>query len=675
MEEILNRYYENGAKKLHRVVDCILLKFGGIADKDYDDFYSIANEVFADALKRYDNTQSFDGFLYACLFHKIKTEITTRNRYKRLADRNAVSIDAPVGDEEDSVLADFLCSSFDIDTELEERGGVYQDEKVEKYLGRLSEIQRQIIEMKMAEIPVSEIKEKLGLTVKQYENHMKQIKAYENTKILFRDSKRERVWEREGEKTVEATVTTTSEKTKNTSYAISAISKKLKKHQLRDDHILQRSSGQWNNLYKSELISDILQGKALTQIIISEEIKNGITMYWLIDGKQRCTNIDDFLNDGFAVSKNVQSCHIPYQTSKKDKDGNDILNEDGFPIPENKVFDIRNKKFSQLPEELQDKFLEYQIPVMLNLNCTKKEIAYDIARFNRCKPMNIAQNGWTGLEEDFAEFVDNILKMNFFKEDSEISAYRESNNKSGMMRRMIVESITAIHYLDNFNKDFRKMCECLSEKANDSVFIEFYSLVERISVISNKNIADVFNIKDSFLWFALFDRFTRLGIEDDRFTDFIMSFKSNLRRKPVNGMTYDELNRKSTKDKSIIIKKLNHLEILMHLYFDMNKAENEEADVLEFLKENVNPAITAEDAEQYEEVLEELTLYVDNSSVLLDKRNRASLTALVAYSFQYDIDLDNWIIAFFKKNHTYLKNQQENYAYMKNDLSKFVVCT
>ena len=139
------------------------------------------------------------------------------------------------------------------------------------------------------------------------------------------------------------TMTTTSEKTKNTSYAISAISKKLSRHQLRDNHVLQRSSGQWNNYYKSELIADILQGKALTQIIISEEIKDGITMYWLIDGKQRCTNIEHYLKDGFAISKNVQRYEIEYQTFKKDKNGKEVLNKDGFPIPEQKIFDIRNK--------------------------------------------------------------------------------------------------------------------------------------------------------------------------------------------------------------------------------------------------------------------------------------------------------------------------------------------
>lgn len=541
MEELLNAYYENNAQKLRKMVDKILANFGGLCHKDYQDFYSIANEVFTKALFQYDKKRPFDGFLYSCLCNKIKSEITARNRQKRKgADKDnpvdLISMDTPVDAYDLCVIGDLIPSDFTIEAALPKELGGFGDQRIEEYLRHLSKVQRQILEMKMDDMPVSVIREKLGLTGKQYDRHMMAIRAYENTRYLFRDADNAGNFTKEETTEMEGIMTTTSEKTKNTSYAVSAISKKLSRHQLRDNHVLQRSSGQWNNYYKSELIADILQGKSLTQIIISEEIKDGITMYWLIDGKQRCTNIDNYLHDG-------------------------------FPIPEQKVFDIRNKKFSQLPEELRDQFLEYQIPAMLNLNCSKKEIAYDIARFNRCRPMTVAQNGWTGLDEDFAQLVDNILKMDFFQADSGISAYRESNLKSGMMRRMIVESVMAINYLDSYNKDFRKMCEYLSKEANDAVFTDFYSLIERLGSISDKRIADIFNIKDSFLWFALFDRFTKLDIEDKKFVDFVIQFKGKLHSKAVRGISFDQLNEKSTKDKSIVIGKLNCLETLMKNYF------------------------------------------------------------------------------------------------------------
>ena len=36
---ILDSYYADNAKKLHKVVDRILSKFGGLSNKDTDDFY------------------------------------------------------------------------------------------------------------------------------------------------------------------------------------------------------------------------------------------------------------------------------------------------------------------------------------------------------------------------------------------------------------------------------------------------------------------------------------------------------------------------------------------------------------------------------------------------------------------------------------------------------------
>ncbi|MDE6737702.1 MAG: hypothetical protein K2K07_01220, partial [Lachnospiraceae bacterium] len=110
---ILDSYYADNAKKLHKVVDRILSKFGGLSNKDTDDFYSLANEVFAEIMTRYDYEQSFDGFLYSCLVNKIKTEMTRRNREKRKADRMSVSLDGTNENEEECSLLDIIPSDFD----------------------------------------------------------------------------------------------------------------------------------------------------------------------------------------------------------------------------------------------------------------------------------------------------------------------------------------------------------------------------------------------------------------------------------------------------------------------------------------------------------------------------------------------------------------------------------
>ena len=114
MERILKYYYTNNAAKLHDMVDKILSKFGGLSDKDMDDFYSLANEVFVDAMRRYHDGLSFDVFLYSCLQNRVKAEMTKRNREKRRADRMSIPIDMPFGDDEEVTLGDMIADSSDV---------------------------------------------------------------------------------------------------------------------------------------------------------------------------------------------------------------------------------------------------------------------------------------------------------------------------------------------------------------------------------------------------------------------------------------------------------------------------------------------------------------------------------------------------------------------------------
>ena len=517
-KDILEFYYkvnedkpEESARKLHNIVDKILSQFGGITDFDREECYSIANLE----ITKYVNSQleqgiedfdenKFNGFMYFAISNKIKTYMTRKNRGKRCQivvteeDGKEVkeyiyptSLDNLMTDDGETKYIDVIPSDFDIESSIDVGELLNLGENVIRYISSLGSVQRQIADLIMQGCNSTEIKEILHISDKEYNTYLSDMREYEKRQLLKMEECENANIE---EELPMETKTTTSERTKSTSYSIESLSKQLRQHRLRDNHPLQRTSGQWSLLTKSELISDILQGNSLLQIVISEEIKAGIIMHWLIDGKQRSTNLKDYLEDGFAISKNVQRYMIEYQSDKTDEDGNVILNEDGFPIPESKTFDIRGKKFSQLPEELQDKFRDYQVPVMLNLNCTKKDIADDIARFNRCRPMNVSQSGWLGLEESYAEYVDKILKMDFFKVDCDKSSYSNTNIKNGSLRRIIIEAIMTSKYLSHFDKDFGKMCAYLTENANESVFIDFYLTLEKLSNVLRGDTSDIFKV-------------------------------------------------------------------------------------------------------------------------------------------------------------------------------------
>lgn len=181
--QILDTYYTDNARKLHRVVDRILSKFGGITYKDTGDFYSLANEVFVDAIRRYDGEQSFDGFLYSCLSNRIMSEITRRNREKRRADRMSISLDSPVGND-GLTIGDILADNFDMEKEIFGEINTLTF-KLEKYLAMLSKKQRVVLELLSYCYKAAEIQKILHVSQREYADMIECIHSYEKIKILL----------------------------------------------------------------------------------------------------------------------------------------------------------------------------------------------------------------------------------------------------------------------------------------------------------------------------------------------------------------------------------------------------------------------------------------------------------------------------------------------------------
>lgn len=203
MEKILNSYYENNAKKLHTIVNQIFYrKYGGIQDKDMDEFYSVANDVFCDIVKnnRYDASKGdFEGFLYSALTLAFVDEFKRQNRDKRvtkieLVDENGkvtqkilpdIYLDTPIDNDENSTLGDIISGSFDIEKEIFEGKEEMYSEKIQLYLSKLSVLQKEVLRLIIAGYPPNEIKEELHITKKEYADCYDAIHAYRNVSILF----------------------------------------------------------------------------------------------------------------------------------------------------------------------------------------------------------------------------------------------------------------------------------------------------------------------------------------------------------------------------------------------------------------------------------------------------------------------------------------------------------
>lgn len=184
--QILESYYADNARRLHGTVDRILSRFGGLSGKDADDFYSLANEVFTDVMKRYDGVQPFDGFLYSCLSNKIMSEVARRNRQKRKADRMCVSLDAPNGDGEERSLLEFIPSDFDtFDEAAKAQGNGRYDDRIQRYIAGLSNRQVGILNLLADGYRPGEIRRILDISPREYSDDLSVMRSYENVKVLF----------------------------------------------------------------------------------------------------------------------------------------------------------------------------------------------------------------------------------------------------------------------------------------------------------------------------------------------------------------------------------------------------------------------------------------------------------------------------------------------------------
>lgn len=466
-----------------------------------------------------------------------------------------------------------------------------------------------------------------------------------------------------------------AKKIRKQTISLSSYLDKVRDEEISDNQDVQRLSGAWDLNMMNELIVTVLTDDYIPPVIIGEEeLGNGLTQQYIVDGLQRSSTLVKFRYGNYRITSSVENSVITYQKKADDGQGSSKHKDKG-PVWELMEFDLKGKTYEELPKELKKAFCDYQIETIIHQNCTMQMISKLVRRYNNHKAMNAAQTAFTYLDIH-ARKIRNLTGHSFFKDNGH---FTEKEKINGVYERVICESVMAIHHLENWQKQGKRMGKYLNEHATPAEFDALEGCLDRLVAVIEETNQDLFTSRDAFIWITLFHRFTELNLCDGRFNDFLTAFKAELHGRQVPGgdrmESFDEVNaNRATKDKQVIIRKLKVLETLMGQYFQIQSSRRAEASgdgtALAFLKETVSEGITEQDLEFYEEVLEDLTLNVDNRSALLHQENHVSLLALVAYACQSDIDLDDWIVGWFQEHHAYIRNQRGNYMDMRSSLDQ-----
>ena len=414
---------------------------------EHDDIYSDAQKVVMESVKSYDKNKkcSFNTYFIGNMKRSFKDWSRDKNRWKR---RNLETENGKLKKDENGHTIPIQNISLDVETEdgisltekipyIENNNDEELSDNAQEYLKSLSPTQREIASLIMDGYQLKDIQKMLDISDKRWNKTVADMRSFGKKNIIRKDTTI-----KEDKHMVLANTTQTFEKSKNTDLSIGSIIKKMNKQTIRFDHPLQRESDQWTSIMQSNLISDILQGNLIPALVFAEEIINYIPIIWDLDGKQRCTTAQKFFEDGFKISKKVRRNIITYSEILKDKNGVNILDENGI-YNEIKKFDIIGKKYSDLPEELQEKFVDYSFKITKYLNCSKEDIAYHIARYNEGRAMTAQQKGIIELGEHFALSAKQISAMSLFKE---LSSFTTKETKNGTSDRVVVESVMLINF-------------------------------------------------------------------------------------------------------------------------------------------------------------------------------------------------------------------------------------
>lgn len=445
-------------------------------------------------------------------------------------------------------------------------------------------------------------------------------------------------------------------------YTLDMYLKKKRKGDIDNKADVQRNFV-WNNEQINELVVTVLTDDYIPPIILGEESNSRLH---IVDGGQRTAALIKYRYGNHKITASIENSIIHYK--KK------VVGEDGKIIYEDAVFDIKNKTFEKLPDELKEKFDEYQIETVIHESCDSFIISRYIKRYNNHVAMNTEQKAFTYIDK-YASRIREILNSRFFVE---CNNYSEKDKTKGVVERIVVEAMMCMNHFDNWKTQPKPACKYLNDHATEEEFDIFTDNLHRLEKIITKDIKNIFNKKDSFIFLTLFDKFARLGLDDEKFAEFLREFQYKLRSIKRNDkkLLFDEIDKDaSTKDKQVITDKLYMLEDMMLEFLHIDNDNSPQSNIESFISQNlgINVEAIQTDMDFYNESLNELldnTVKID--SKLRNEENRFSLLAMMVYSYKEDKDLDEWMTEYARRNNTYFIDQKKNFLHMKNDFEKYL---
>ena len=704
-QEKIEYYAGNNMRHLKKLCNPIIAK-KSLPEMYRDDLYSDAQKVLMESVESYrdDSGVAFKDYLKGNIknsFWEWSRNSMAQKRCNVLRDKNGkpvkvkdengklkkiiipdVRLDAPVNEEDShSTIGELTPSGFDINNVISE---LIKDENVELFLESLSDIQRRLLELRMSGMNTESVKRELHITEHQYQDNMTAIR--ENEMISLFNKKRKRIENKMEYKDMEEKIVfmdddcimdlDTTDSYRMDKYSLESLIADKQEGELDCAYVSQRVPFAWTEEQINKYFTRVLNNQPITEMVICEMVipgTGGGKISYLIDGLQRLSYAEAFKENRIPIkAKGAEFTKVYYKKFEYDENGNKVLDEYGRAKYSIEVFNLIGKYYKDLPEFLQKRFDKFNVNVTRYFDCTPEMIDYHLRNYNNHVAMSKNQYGITCISNDAATKIKKLSQKHaFFKDNIKCT---NKSRKTGVLEEVVVRSMMCLYFMDDWKKDATDAYKFIDENATDEQFSYLHKLLDDMHEVCGEEEKALLTTTNTYTWVKVFDNFTKLGIENGRFIEFMKAFGTTLHSKEINGRSYDEVSTRNTKDKITVNNKVEVITNLMREYFgesiivDESITEEELSD-FEFVKENVSDDVNEEDFEFYKDMVDDS---VKCDTPLYEKCTPA-LIALMAIACQEekDTEFESWAGKYAKDNITFSPSQKVNFMYMKNDFEKY----
>lgn len=308
-------------------------------------------------------------------------------------------------------------------------------------------------------------------------------------------------------------------------FTVKALHKRFKRGELNFDLAIQRNADIWSADKKSLLIHSCIYGYPIPPFYCVEQDSS---LYNFIDGKQRLTNLFQFLDGEFSLSDNT-------------------------PLVDD--MDISGLTFEQLPEDYQEEILDTYLSITFLKNITEEEIEEVFFRLNNgvsLTKIELIRSKASGMVMDF---INQLTDSPFFKKSLNLTV---TQRKRYVDQEIVLQILSLLLY--NTDRGFSgnelmELAEELKENGiNDTTKDMIYEVTDYLS--------QAFPHKNKFLrktniaaLFIIAQRAMMQDVKQSQFGGWAQQFFNNL--KP--GCDYNDTTRSGSAKANKIRKRLEIL--------------------------------------------------------------------------------------------------------------------